>query len=79
MNASFSFLCMSFDLLASVSGEVPQEPVVSRLTGHLYERRLVEKHLADTQAPHGQEGVGTCPMTGQPMSRDADLVALQGE
>lgn len=66
-------------LVYVVSGEVPQEPVVSRLSGHLYERRLIHKHLQETQAPHGQDGVGTCPMTGEPLSRDTDLVALQGE
>mmetsp|Transcript_15753 Transcript_15753/g.26301 ORF Transcript_15753/g.26301 Transcript_15753/m.26301 type:complete len:535 (-) Transcript_15753:71-1675(-) len=64
-------------MFCSISGEVPQEPVVSRLSGHLYERRLIHKHLQETQAPHGQEGVGTCPMTGEPLSRDTDLVALQ--
>ncbi len=38
---------MSFSttMQCSISGEVPQEPVVSVKTGHLYEKRLIEKHL----------------------------------
>ena len=65
-------------LALTVSGEVPQEPVVSRTTGHLYERRLIEKHLQETQVANAEDGQGTCPITGEPMSRDKDLVALQG-
>jgi pre-mRNA-processing factor 19 len=65
--------------VCAVSGEVPVEPVVSRASGLLFERRLIHKHLQDTQAPHAQDGVGTCPVTGEPLNRDTDLVALQGE
>jgi len=35
--------------------------VVSTRTGHLYERRLVEKAIAET---------GECPVTRQPLSRE---------
>jgi len=31
---------------AAVSGAAPEEPVVSNKTGHVYEKRLIEKHLA---------------------------------
>lgn len=55
-------------LLAAVSGEVPQEPVVSRKSGHLYEKRLILKHL---------EADGRDPVTGEDMSPD-DLLELQG-
>jgi hypothetical protein len=58
-----------FDVLAAVSGEVPQEPVVSRKSGHLYEKRLILKHL---------EADGRDPVTGEDMSAD-DLLELQGE
>jgi hypothetical protein len=51
----------------TVSGEIPQEPVVSRKTGHLFEKRLIEKHLASSS---------TCPVTGGDLSVE-DLVPLQ--
>lgn len=51
-----------------VSGEVPQEPVVSRTSGHLYEKRLIEKYLKET---------GKCPVTGKEMSED-DILPIQG-
>ena len=38
-----------------VSGEVPQDPVISLKTGHLFERRLIEKYLAVS---------GKCPVSG---------------
>jgi pre-mRNA-processing factor 19 len=52
---------------SAVSGEVPSDPVVSRKTGHVYERRLLEKHL---------EMTGSCPVTGEPMTMD-DVIAIQ--
>lgn len=55
-------------MLCSISGEVPQEPVVSKLTGHIYERRLIEKYLKDKQV---------CPVSGQTMT-ETDLLAVQG-
>ena len=31
--------------VCAVSGTVPEEPVISTRSGHLYEKRLVEKHI----------------------------------
>ena len=50
----------------SISGEVPEEPVVSVKSGHVFEKRLIEKHLAAT---------GTCPVTGEDLAKE-DLIAL---
>jgi pre-mRNA-processing factor 19 len=41
--------------------------VVSRISGHLYEKRLIEKHI---------ESTGTCPITGRPMTNE-DLIAVK--
>jgi hypothetical protein len=32
-------------LRSAVSGTVPEEPVVNRSNGQLYEKRLIEKHV----------------------------------
>ena len=53
--------------LFTVSGEVPVDPVVSRKSGHLYERKLIEKYL---------QNEGKCPITGETMV-EADLQTLQ--
>jgi len=42
--------------------------VVSTKSGHLFERRVIEKHLAEA---------GTCPISGEPLAKD-DLLAVQG-
>ena len=36
------------EMLCSLSGAVPEEPVVCLKTGHLYEKRLIEKHIETT-------------------------------
>ncbi|EPZ30796.1 U box domain-containing protein, partial [Rozella allomycis CSF55] len=54
-------------MFCAISGEVPQEPVVSSLTGHVYERRLIEKHIQET---------GKCPMSGEPMTME-NLIAVK--
>jgi pre-mRNA-processing factor 19 len=51
-----------------ISGEIPREPVVSKLNGCLYEKRLIEQYLAQ----HGR-----CPKTGEPMRKE-DLVLVTG-
>ena len=57
---------ISFDSL--VSGEVPQDAVVSKKTGHLYEKSLIMKYV-------GLDG--KCPITGSDISED-DFVSVKG-
>lgn len=42
-------------MFCALSGEIPQEAVVSTKTGQLFEKRLIEKHIANG---------GKCPLTG---------------
>ncbi|XP_047337261.1 pre-mRNA-processing factor 19 homolog 1-like [Impatiens glandulifera] len=51
----------------SITGEVPEVPVVSKISGLLYEKRLIERHIID---------YGKCPITGEPLSMD-DIVPLK--
>ncbi|XP_021899515.1 pre-mRNA-processing factor 19 homolog 1-like [Carica papaya] len=51
----------------SISGDVPEEPVVSKKSGLLYERRLIERHITD---------YGKCPVTGEPLTMD-DIVPIK--
>ncbi|KAL5967423.1 Pre-mRNA-processing factor 19 [Taenia solium] len=46
-------------LCCSLSNEVPEEPVLSPRSGHIFERRLIEKYLAET---------GCDPINQQPLS-----------
>ena len=55
-------------LLPTVSGEAPQIPVVSKKSGHLYERSLILKYIAEN---------GRDPVTGDALTVD-DLVELRG-
>ncbi|KAH9681724.1 pre-mRNA-processing factor 19 [Citrus sinensis] len=50
-----------------VSGEVPEEPVVSKNSGLLFEKRLIERHILD---------YGKCPVTGEPLTMD-DIVPIK--
>lgn len=50
------------------SGQPLKEAVVSSKTGHVFERRVIEKHLNDT---------GQCPITGVEMNPVTDLIELQ--
>lgn len=52
----------------AISGEVPEEPVVSVKSGHVFEKRLIEKHIEHT---------GHCPVTQQELHKE-DLMPLQG-
>ncbi|KAL3686766.1 hypothetical protein R1sor_013075 [Riccia sorocarpa] len=54
-------------MFCAISGVTPEEPVVSRKSGLLFERRLVEKHIAEN---------GTCPVTGDSLSTD-DLLPIK--
>lgn len=47
---------------------MPTDPVVSRVSGCLFERRLVEKYIAET---------GRCPKTGESLRKE-DLIAVAG-
>ncbi|KAH7859217.1 hypothetical protein Vadar_033272 [Vaccinium darrowii] len=51
----------------SISGEIPEEPVVSKKSGLLYEKRLIERHISD---------YGKCPITGEPLSME-DIVPIK--
>ncbi|KAG6757305.1 hypothetical protein POTOM_037613 [Populus tomentosa] len=51
----------------SISGEVPGEPVVSKRSGLLYEKRLIERHISE---------YGKCPITGEPITMD-DVVPVE--
>jgi SUMO ligase MMS21 Smc5/6 complex component len=50
--------------VCSITGQPLSRPVVSRKTGHLYEKETIEKHL--TAFPY-------CPVTNQPMQL-SDLI-----
>lgn len=54
---------------AAVSGQEAEEAVVSRSTGHVFEKRLIEKYLAANDR--------RCPVTGQTLDAD-DLLPLKG-
>ncbi len=56
---------MSFNI-CSLSGNIIEEPVVSRTTGHIYEKRLIEKYL---------QNFGKCPITSNPMTIE-DLITV---
>ncbi|KAL7615602.1 pre-mRNA-processing factor 19 [Lactuca sativa] len=54
-------------MICSISGEVPEEPVVSKSSGLLFEKRLIERHILD---------YGKCPVTGETLTTD-DLVPIK--
>lgn len=54
-------------LTCSISGEACEEPVVSVKTGHVFEKRVIVKHI-DT--------AGKCPVTDQDMTMN-DIIDLQ--
>ena len=56
---------MSF--FCALSGEPPQDPVISAKSGHVYERRLIAKYIADN---------GTDPVTGDKLE-ETDLVSVK--
>jgi len=51
----------------AISGEAPQDPVVSSKSGHVYERRLIAKYIAEN---------GTDPVTGDKLD-ESDLIAVK--
>ncbi|KAK4822793.1 hypothetical protein QYF61_019984 [Mycteria americana] len=48
-------------LICSISNEVPEHPCVSPVSNHVYERRLIEKYIAEN---------GTDPVNNQPLSEE---------
>jgi len=54
-------------LTCEISGEVPDEPVVSKLSGHIFEKRLILKAITDS---------GICPVTKQEIT-PLDLVDIK--
>ncbi|KAH0838556.1 nuclear matrix protein NMP200 [Lanmaoa asiatica] len=50
-----------------ISGEPPQDPVVSAKSGHVYERRLILKYINDN---------GTDPLTGEKLE-ESDLLSVK--
>lgn len=54
-------------LVCSISGEVPENPVVSPVSKHVFERRLIEKFISEN---------GTDPITGDSISEE-DLIEIK--
>ncbi|XP_010276202.1 PREDICTED: pre-mRNA-processing factor 19-like [Nelumbo nucifera] len=54
-------------MFCSISGVVPEEPAISKKSGLLFEKRLIEHHVAD---------YGKCPVTGEPLTMD-DIVPIK--
>ena len=57
-------------MYCAISGEVPLEPVVSRVSGHVFERRLIVKALEASQ--------GVCPATGGEL-KTSDLLPIKAD
>ncbi|XP_050215859.1 pre-mRNA-processing factor 19-like [Mercurialis annua] len=54
----------------SISGELPEEPVVSLKSGLVFEKRLIERHISD---------YGKCPITSEPLTMDDILSVKTGK
>jgi len=52
----------------SITGEIAEVPVISKNSGHVYEKRIIEKYIDANQ---------TDPITNQPLTKD-DIIPLQG-
>ena len=57
---------MSFNI-CSLSGNIVEVPVISKKSGHMFEKRLIEKHI---------EATGQCPITGTELTKD-DLLDVK--
>eukprot|EP00887_Chlorella_sp_A99_P008229 scaffold12.g8229.t1 len=62
-------------MLCAISGTVPEEPVVSKKSGHLYEKRLILKVLKRVTAGSWVQETGRDPVTNEPLEVD-ELVEL---
>ena len=54
-------------MFCAISGEPLQDAVVSQKSGHIYERRLITKYIAEN---------GTEPITGDKLE-ESDLITIQ--
>ncbi len=63
------FLIESFNIYI-VSGDIPKEPVVSKLSGHVFEKSIIEKYLENNN--------NKCPVTSQSLNL-SDLIAIKGK
>jgi pre-mRNA-processing factor 19 len=54
-------------MLCAISGEAPREPVASRKSGNIFEKRLIEAHIAENH---------TDPVTGEELATE-DLIELK--
>ncbi|KAH9487050.1 Pre-mRNA-processing factor 19 [Psilocybe cubensis] len=54
-------------MFCAISGEPPQTPVISKTSGHLYEKRLITKYINEN---------GTDPITGEKLE-EADLIEVK--
>ncbi|KAH7552290.1 hypothetical protein BM1_09152 [Bipolaris maydis] len=55
------------NMLCAISGEAPREPVASRKSGNIFEKRLIEAHIAEHH---------TDPVTGEDLATE-DLIELK--
>lgn len=60
---------MHRSVLFAVSNEVPEHPCVSPVSNQVFERRLIEKYIAEN---------GADPINGQPLSEE-QLVDIKGK
>mmetsp|Transcript_2184 Transcript_2184/g.3399 ORF Transcript_2184/g.3399 Transcript_2184/m.3399 type:complete len:595 (+) Transcript_2184:49-1833(+) len=56
-------------MYCAISGEVAQEPVISTVSGHVFERRLIEKALEASR--------GLCPITNKEIDATKDLIPVK--
>merc|ERR1712195_182033 len=54
-------------MFCQISGQTPEDPVVTAKSGFLFERRLIEKYIDST---------GKCPVSGEELSAD-DLISIK--
>jgi len=54
-------------IVCAISGHAPEEPVFAPKTGHVYEKRLITKHI---------QSVGKCPVTKEELTQD-DIVDMK--
>ena len=59
---------MYISFFVIVSNEVPEQPVISPVSGHIYERRLIEKYIKEN---------GSDPMNGEKLGIEM-LVDVKG-